>query len=665
MHLFKKSIHIIFVISLSFVFWILFYKLFFDFIGYNLNNYIVFKDNYNPSSWKIVIVKVDNKSLDALQKSDLKILNIQKTVFANTIEVLEKSWVKAIWIDIVFANNSSDIEVLNKVLNKYKNIIIAAKMWWNNNNYIERVLPLKNFSTDYWWSIDITTNNNIANQYRPFYIYKNKIIESFGIKIYRKFISDDLGVWKVEDKTYYINPIKKIPLNMNWNNIINFFNEPWKYKSYSLIEILENKVPKSELEWKIVLIWEYGTLIHDSHLSPIDPENNMAWVEFHANFLDSILQNKYIAEQNNTFQNIELLIVLIFFWIIFYILDLKKSIIIFFAFIILISLLSRYLLINKWIILDVFSFMSYSWMTFVVTYSYKFFIVDKNKRYIEHAFSHYLSKDIVDKISVDSNSLKLWWEKRNVTIFFSDIVWFTTISESLGTDKIFALLGEYLSEMTDILIANKWTLDKYIWDAVMWFFNAPIVIENPEYMACITALKQQEKLTELNMKWKKDNMPVINARIWINSWEAMVGNIWSKDRFNYTVIGDHVNLASRLEWVNKEYLTKICVSEDTYNNVKNDFVFRELDTIKVKGKTNWVKIYELVWFKNDEKINYEALNNYENALKLYYEWNYKKAKKIFEENIWDLPSTKMILRCQDAISGKIHVIDWVYEVKNK
>jgi adenylate cyclase len=188
--------------------------------------------------------------------------------------------------------------------------------------------------------------------------------------------------------------------------------------------------------------------------------------------------------------------------------------------------------------------------------------------------------------------------------------------------------------MTDILIQNKGTLDKYIGDAVMGFFNAPLTIERPEYWACKTALEQQQKITELNKKWVLEGIPNITARIGIDTGEVMVGNIGSRNRFNYTIIGDHVNLASRLEGVNKEYLTKICVSESTYQKTKEDFIFRELDTIKVKGKTKGVKIYELVGFASDS-LDREIYRTYEKALALYYKGEYKKAYDLFTTNTPD------------------------------
>lgn len=508
-------------------------------------------------------------------------------------------------------------------------------------------------------------DKNVVKSMKPYSILDNEKIESFSIKLYRKYINNNSSIWKIEDSYYHINPLKKIPIANNLSILINFFNPPKWYPSYSLIDVLDNKIDPEIFRDKIVLIWEYWALIHDSHFSPLDSTVKMPWVEFHANMIDSILQNKFLQSQSQSSELIFIFIITFLFVILFFFLHLKYSIILFLLYFIFSTLIWRYLLSQNWLYIDLFNYFVYIFIAFLVTYIYKFLIVDKNRRHIEHAFSHYLSKDIVDKISQDSRALSLWWEKRRITIFFSDIVSFTAISEHLWTEKIFQLLSEYLSEMTEILISNKWTLDKYIWDAVMWFFNAPIVIDNPEYQACKTAIEQQERLKKLNLKWIERWFPALSIRIWIDSWEAMVGNIWSKDRFNYTVIWDHVNLASRLEWVNKEYLTKICVSEWTYLSAKNDFIFRELDTIRVKWKKEWIKIYELISFAWDNSINQEVLKKYEQWLYLYYQWKYIQAKEVFEENIFDLPSSIMLLRCQNVLDGKILVKDWIYEMKTK
>jgi len=150
-------------------------------------------------------------------------------------------------------------------------------------------------------------------------------------------------------------------------------------------------------------------------------------------------------------------------------------------------------------------------------------------------------------------------------------------------DELFDFLNLYFSEMTKILIKNQGTLDKYIGDAVMAFFSAPLKVDRHSYLACKTALEQSEKLKKINLENALKNLPHIEIRIGINTGEAMHGNLGSKGKkINYTVIGDNVNLASRLEAINKNYGTHMIVSESTYKTVQDDFIFRELDTIQVK-----------------------------------------------------------------------------------
>jgi adenylate cyclase len=396
---------------------------------------------------------------------------------------------------------------------------------------------------------------------------------------------------------------------------------------------LNGKIDPKVFDGKIVLIGEYGTLIHDSYFSPLDSTKSMPGIEFHANMLDSLVQGKYLAPLSNTFIRVSILIFTLLLVISFYFFSTQVAVVILCLYSIGIIVGGR-ILLQYGIFVSIFPFFLLGSITFLVSYVYKFFITNKDRRYIEHAFSHYIAPEVVHRITEDPESFRLGGEKREITIFFSDIASFTTISEKLGTERIFSLLEEYLSEMTDILIQNKGTLDKYIGDAVMGFFNAPLTIERPEYWACKTALEQQQKITELNKKWVLEGIPNITARIGIDTGEVMVGNIGSRNRFNYTIIGDHVNLASRLEGVNKEYLTKICVSESTYQKTKEDFIFRELDTIKVKGKTKGVKIYELVGFASDS-LDREIYRTYEKALALYYKGEYKKAYDLFTTNTPD------------------------------
>ena len=640
---------------------LLFYFIFRGAVGVDFNTLFLYRDNYDTSSNQIVIIKIDPESLDELQKTDFRVLSLSKTVYANLIEKLESLGARAIGFDIIFANRSTDELVFKEALEQYKNIVIGA--WMKENNQ-KTILPLDVYSGATWGVVNTKIEKNVVTTFRPQHVSTGKIMESLSIAVYRKYLGDDsMGMFL--DGKYQITPIRSIPIDSEQNVRIKFFHPPEGYPSYSLSDILHDRVPREKIAGKAILIGEYGTLIHDAFLSPVDPEHLMPGVEFHANMLDGLIQNKTLEKQGTRDFFLCIFSILILLSIILYLPSTGISFLLFCFYEIIIFIVGRYLLGQFGIFIDLFAYTIIGLSTFFSTTFYRYFVTNIDRRHIEKAFSRYLAPDVVKQIALNPNSFKLGGEKREMTFFFSDIADFTTISEKLGTEKLFHLMQEYLSAMTDILISNKGTLDKYIGDAVMGFFNAPIYIEKSEYFACKTALEQQEWLVELNKKWEKEGIPTIVSRIGINTGEAMVGNIGSEVRFNYTVIGDHVNLASRLEWVNKEYGTKICVSENTYEKTKEDFFFRELDIIRVKGKEQGIKIYELVGYINDSFSPREKYRTYESALALYYKGEYKKAQSIFASNTEDITSLIMMKRCQDILSGKIEMIDGVYEMKTK
>jgi len=228
--------------------------------------------------------------------------------------------------------------------------------------------------------------------------------------------------------------------------------------------------------------------------------------------------------------------------------------------------------------------------TFILVVVYRVFTEERDKRQIRETFGKYLSPKVVEELA--TNPPELGGVDKELTVFFSDIRGFTTLSENMTPQELVNHLNVYLTAMTDLTIDYRGTLDKYIGDAVMCFWGAPLPLQNHAELACKCALKQMQVLEDLNKGWPEAKH--IKIGIGINSGIMTVGNMGSKQRMNYTLMGDNVNLCSRLEATNKEYGTGIIISEFTYAQVKDKFIVRELDNIRVKGKNKPVLIYELV-----------------------------------------------------------------------
>jgi len=231
---------------------------------------------------------------------------------------------------------------------------------------------------------------------------------------------------------------------------------------------------------------------------------------------------------------------------------------------------------------------------------------------------------------LNPDKLKLGGEKLELSVLFSDIRGFTSISEKLKPEQLVSLLNEYLTEMTGIVLENKGLLDKYIGDAVMAVFGAPLHNDRHAYDACNAALEMMSRLKKLNEQWKERGIPVLDIGIGINTGEMVAGNMGSVERFDYTVMGDNVNLASRLEGLNKAYGTNIIISEYTKNKVENEFWFRSLDLVRVKGKKKAVEIFELLGSRK-ETCPIPYMEEYNLFMKHYRLGEFKKAKDIVDK----------------------------------
>jgi adenylate cyclase len=285
---------------------------------------------------------------------------------------------------------------------------------------------------------------------------------------------------------------------------------------------------------------------------------------------------------------------------------------------------------------------------------YKYFTEERKKRALRSTFAKYVSPAIVDEIMKDPENVELGGQKRVLTVFFSDLRNFTSISEKLEPQTLTNFLNRYLTPMTEVIFANKGTLDKYIGDAVMAFFGAPISYPDHAACACRAALQSLVKLKEIQTEFAKENLPFVDIGIGINSREMSVGNMGSDIVRNYTVIGDAVNLGSRLEGLNKEYGTKIIISEFTLAEIGDRFVTRELDRVQVKGKQQPIAIHELIAEGEVPTETVHFLTTFKSAYSAYRGRDFVTAMNLFLEakNLRpeDGPAQLYIERCEQFIA---------------
>ncbi len=291
---------------------------------------------------------------------------------------------------------------------------------------------------------------------------------------------------------------------------------------------------------------------------------------------------------------------------------------------------------------------------FIGSTSYTSIVEGKEKRVIRGAFSKYLSPAIVDELVDDPSKLMLGGAKREITILFSDLAGFTSLSETMEPEDLLALLNRYLDEMAEIVLAEGGTLDKYIGDAIMALYGAPTAFDDHALRCCRTALSMQRRLRDLNREWTEQGLPWLRMRIGINTGSPVVGNIGGEKRFDYTALGDAVNLAARLEPACKTYGIETMISGNTHAVAGDELITRELELLAVYGKEKPVPVYELAGLKGEDLGERDELFRQFNAgLDAYRNRDFELAMQYFEAASGvvptDGPTLLYIERCQEYL----------------
>ncbi len=306
-------------------------------------------------------------------------------------------------------------------------------------------------------------------------------------------------------------------------------------------------------------------------------------------------------------------------------------------------------------------------LLFPTALGFRYLTEEREKRAIRRAFQHYLTGSVMDAVLADPSRLKLGGEKRELTVLFSDIRGFTGLSERLAPEALVQLLNEYLTPMTEIVFANGGTLDKYMGDAIMAFFGAPVDQPDHALRACRAACQMLERLAELRLRYEAQGLPPIEIGIGLSTGPMVVGNMGSRDRFDYTVMGDAVNLGSRLEGANKLYGTRILASERTFAAVRGQVSAREIDLVRVKGKHEPVRVHEILADRPGEA---PFVAPFERGLGLFRQRRWDEARAAFEETLAsrpeDGPAKLYVARCE-AMKAAPPPVEWgaVYTMETK
>ena len=432
---------------------------------------------------------------------------------------------------------------------------------------------------------------------------------------------------------------------------IDFHGRAGTFPTYSIADVVQRKLPPHLFRDRIVLIGPTATGIGDMAVTPFQ---QMAFpgVEVHANFIDNLLEGAFI--RRGLRENLVDLGFLVLFSLVAGVLlstvrPVRATPVVL-GFLGIFLGLAYYLFAMHRIWIAVFSPTS----TLVVTYagiiSYRFFFEEQEKKKVRGAFQQYVPPGLISQLLERPELLRLGGEEKPLTAMFTDIRGFTTLSEGLSATALVERLNEYFSEMTEILFHNWGTLDKYIGDAIMAFWGAPYPQTDHATRACRAALQMADKLQELQIRWAEQGLPQINIGVGINTGPMVVGNMGSSRRFNFTIMGDNVNLASRLEGINKQFGTRLIISESTYAEVRQEMLARELDLIRVKGKMKPVRIFELLGTIDQEERFRDLIERFQNGLAAYRSGNWDKACEVYKDLLakypHDAPTRILLDRCR-------------------
>jgi adenylate cyclase len=668
---------------------VLFPDLFYSYEARTYDNRVTtrIQDVPGQSIEDIVIVDIDGRSVAELGRFQ----QWSHFYYPRIIDYLNKGGVASIGLDIIFDQDFREpeadrafVQAVQKAKNVYNAIYFeqADSLNWRYKMTEEP----KDFS---WQKFTYTLPAKISTQFRQedrigsefyellnashaighvnfhgdvdgvvrkihlFNHFNNHSYPSLALQMYFDLMAIDSFIVKLgESVDLYSDQklVQKIPINKLGRMTIPYAGGFKTFRYISFYDVLEQRIPSEYFKNKLVFVGTSLPGLFDLRSVPFLPA--FPGVEIHANILHTLRTGNFVKELTST-QNFVLLasigivigIITIFFsplW----------SIVVVLIIAVIHTFAAYYFYLESDFWIPIINPVLTLIFTFSSVYLYRYITEERGKRFIKETFSHFVTQSVVDELLENPDKIKLGGEKKECTVFFSDVSGFTTIAEQLTPEALVRLLNEYLTEMTNIIFKYDGMLDKYEGDAIMAVFGAPIELENHALKGCAAALEMQEQLIKLRNLWANQGRPQLRARCGLNTGMMIVGNMGSENRFDYTVMGDAVNLGARLEPANKQYGTKILIGENTYEKAKEHVIVRELDLLRVKGKTEPAKVYELLGLaeKGIPEKSKQVLDLFNKGFEDYLARNWESAIKYFNLilNIepHDGPSITYVKRCE-------------------
>lgn len=577
-----------------------------------------------PSRSEVVILGIDDKSLQALGAWPW-----DRKVFADVIKKLDNYGAKVIVYDVLFLEKRSGDDMLKENLLHLKSkVILASKV--DKGSYLTSFLVS---------SSSVNVLSGLSN-----------VVPDIDGKVRSYPLSEMYGgvcVYGLSEQAFRLISFKK-DLSQCEKRTDQHFRYPETVTTYSLVDILSDKIERKNIDGKVIFIGSMSLDLED-HFVGMSGEK-IGGVQVHASILTSLLNKE--GDRILSDKEIATLIILcisLTLLLLYYIKTVVMQIIGMVGLVISVFLIS-YIFFTYHIIIPAPALLLSVLLSGGYSALVRFIKERKQSEYVQSLFSKYVHKDVLKELMKSKDALNLTGEKRNLTILFSDLRGFTTLSESLSPEELTYTLNGYFSAMTPSILEEHGTIDKFIGDAIMAFWNAPLPVDHHEQHAVYAALRMQEALTVFN----KENNTSLVVGIGIHTGNVIVGNVGSKERLNYTVLGDTVNLASRIESLTKKYGVGILITEEVKNKIDDkDIVMRKLDIITVKGKTEATVLYEVMRM-NTAKL--EIVKEYDDAFLKYQKGDFEKAKIVFKSlsDKGDVPSQKMYERLLTLEDSK----DW-------